>query len=319
MQKLSEMFSLVVLVAGDCVYLSRAENWEWKRGDCNVSRDYACQMDIVHDLTQLFPQCPYGYTFQNGDSCIKDVPEKVTWQQAKALCDCTKGEHLVSITTEAEFTYLLAMHGLVTGDKWLGLTNRNSASFYWTDSSAAFNFSKWQGSVPTGSDVCVATQLPEGTWVEVDCNSQEKSWCESPAYQPTKKQFCLQWDNMHQDLLDDNPNTCMDISTFEQFHKVVELNRDCLGSCSTEVRVAVTLSNAQTCAEVPLFHQSNSTCEWGPWEMCLMVSDHLQSSAQCELLCHCYNGDSHNCPLALRKRPSISYPVGYSVCEIMLL
>ena len=129
----------------------------------------------------------------------------------------------------------------------------------------------------------------------------------------------------HEELFDGNSSTCLDVSQVpelgmsEKAVPGVEINKDCLDKCSSEVHILVTVSNGQSCSMIPLYYQSMAQCGKMFWKGCHVAGDHVAAASQCELVCHYYNIDTQNCTFALWKKLTETYPVGYSLCDITLL
>jgi len=89
------------------------------------------------------------------------------------------GAHLVTITTSAEQTAVIAL-GSGT-ERWIGLFRNSGAavdtSYTWITGEGRNGFSAWSSGEPNSSGQCVRL-LATGLWADQDCTLSLASICE---------------------------------------------------------------------------------------------------------------------------------------------
>ena len=301
------------------MFLHFASGYKW-RSDFNKNkiRKFICQCDPDNmTLAELFPQCPYGYQYTYNNKCYGLLHQRVGWDDAEAMCQCT-GHHLVNVGNQEEYNFLVPYVYERNGRSWLGLRRQDNGSLVYSDG-GSYGFSPNNGSMGEGSgSPCVAIASGSyGQFKAINCGNNEWPLCEAPQYQPSKQAVCLEGHTDYSSLFDGNATTCKEPPQ-SGYYNLVEIKKECLNNCFNAVRVVVTLNNADSCSRIPIYYQDVLDCGKPYLMICDLVADHLAAFSQCELLCHCHNSTTQECNLFMKK-PANSMPVGYSLCEVNLV
>ena len=297
-----------------CVILKDHESWQWKDvADCTTKkRHFICESFSKSEaMTQMFPTCPYGYEYTLGNHCYGVRAPKETWIKAEEQCQCHPGGHLASVTSQQEQDFI----GKLTKWSFLGLTNQDTRNFTtWTDGYPV-NYTNWKDDTePTGGNLCALVRMGSGKWDGKSCYDKKRnSICKTHAFE-TKQKSCVKVKNIASVLVDGNSTSCLDLAEIEKQEMIeIGISKTCLNKCSSEVHILVTVSNTQSCSEIPIYYEMMSQCNTKLWKKCDVVGDHIVAASQCELVCHSYNTDSQDCALAMFQS------FGQSICEIILL
>ena len=298
--------------------------WILKNKNESTKRKFICQCDPDNmTLAELFPLCPYGYQYTYNNKCYGLLHQRVGWDDAEALCQCT-GHHLVNVGNQEEYDFLLPYIYGRNGRSWIGLRRQDNGSLVYSDG-GSFGFSPNPGSMGEGpgSPCFTIATGSDGIFKAYDCGIMEWPLCEAPQYQPSKQAVCLEGHTDYSSLFDGNATTCKKPPQ-SGYYNLVEIKKECLNNCFNEegyedaIRVVVTLDNADSCSGIPIYYQDVLDCGKPYLMICHLVADHLAAFSQCELLCHCHNSSTQECNLFMKK-PANSMPVGYSLCEVNLV
>ena len=293
------------------------DSLEWvSSSTSSQTRKYMCESDPNNKtLGELFPRCPYGYRHTFNNSCYRIYLEKILWDEAVEQCEC-QGARLTKVDSQEEFDFLRPEVNAKSGKSWVGLNRENNESHWaWLDGTT------YGTGVADESDKnlkCAAMSTQhDGGYHAQNCGSTRWfAFCEIPQYEPSKQAVCLEGDSGFSNLFDGDAATCEEPP--EKGFNFVEIKNDCLNNCSTEVRIVVTLDNADSCSWIPIYYEDMLDCGKPYWAMCPLVADHLSESSECEILCHCHNSTTENCNLMMKK-PAYPVPAGYSICEVNLV
>ena len=314
----------VAQAAGQVVFLHKGTGYTWVPSKSTPGKKFICQCDPDNvTLAELFPLCPYGYQYTYNNKCYGLLHQRVGWDDAEALCQCT-GHHLVNVGNQDEYDFLVPYVYERHGRSWIGLRRQDNGSLVYSDG-GSYGFSPNHGSMGEGPGspcVTIATGL-QGQFKAKNCGIMEWPLCEAPQYQPSKQAVCLEGHTDYSSLFDGNATTCKEPPQ-SGYYNLVEIKKECLNNCFNEegyedaVRVVVTLDNADSCYGIPIYYQDVLDCGKPYLMICDLVADHLAEFSQCELLCHCHNSTTQECNLFMKK-PTNSMPAGYSLCEVNLV
>ena len=141
------------------------------------NKDNNCDGQI--DENDVCP-CPYR-TFENKGYYFCGSAQK--WRIA--VDDCLViGATLVSISTEAENTFIAEQaNALTEGKWWIGLNDRDEEGEYIWESGTTFDFEAWNEGEPNnyeGSENCVEMYSNSGVWNDVRCRNEQGYICSNP-------------------------------------------------------------------------------------------------------------------------------------------
>ena len=229
---------------GVCVWLRSKPPRLWQvceQHQCDYLKPYICEADpdtSIHSKSpaELFPDCPYGYTHTYNNSCYNMSYGTVEdWFKAEETCQC-QGGHLASIHDEDEFQWMRKETTLISGNRWIGLTNYGNSyglDTYWSDGTPVV-LDKWNKAknnhfiTNATLDICAAT-VPywRGVWRRYPCTQPGvNAICEIPKYQPSKREFCLLKSHTdYTNLFDGNEGTCEQPIQFGLI-TLVEINQE---------------------------------------------------------------------------------------------
>ena len=289
----------------------------------NQERQYFCECDTNNrSLGDLFPLCPYGYQYTYNNSCYGYHEDMITWSDAKQKCRC-EGGHLVYIGNQEEFDFLSPLVVFRGKKSWIGLSRKSpSSNWTWSDDMSLEYEPGWkegERSAPAGKDCITMSGYHFGLYQAFDCTVKTYyPICEVQTYQPSKQAVCLEGNTNYTSLFDGDASTCREPPQ-HGFINLVEVKEECFNNCSSEeVRIVVTLNNADSCSGIPIYYEDVLDCDKPFLMICHLVADHLAAFSQCELLCHCHNSTTQECNLFMKK-PANSMPAGYSICEVNLV
>ena len=215
--------------------------------------------------------------------------------------------YLASVLDDEEAGFLGTIATQTGSKSWLGLTNQFNETFQWSDGSET-TFTNWQnGNEPTDPNTCALIKASfSEEWVSGKCGENRRFICKVPEYKPSKRELCVSFSNRFNFLCDGNFNSCVNLSQiYENRVNLIpefNINRRCLNKCSTEVRFIVTVSNANSCKDIPMYSKNQLDCGKPYWLRCHSVGDHLNATSQCEILCHC-RLTTENCTLTILFNP----------------
>jgi len=117
-----------------------------------------------------------------GSSCYVDVPNHVTWQDAKSQCEASLGGHLVTIGNQAEndFVWLDVMDSGDTGARWIGLHDEiTEGTWIWTTGEPLV-FVNWNTGEPnnSGNEDCAEFYYSSNDWNDEGCADSNAFICE---------------------------------------------------------------------------------------------------------------------------------------------
>ncbi|XP_064603723.1 C-type lectin domain family 17, member A-like [Liolophura sinensis] len=122
--------------------------------------------------------CPPDFVTLNG-GCYKYHQEKKTWMEAKTTCE-SESDHLVALTSLQEQNQIaIAIYGIRgAGVTFHGGGNDMDSDGIWEwPDGQPFDFSYWEGAVPTGG--CLVVPVYPGKWTTGNCASDMREFmCE---------------------------------------------------------------------------------------------------------------------------------------------
>ncbi|CAH1774399.1 unnamed protein product [Owenia fusiformis] len=170
----------------------------WNDVPCDTrSGGYICKKSIAeYPPTSVPPTvdgCPTDFQSAWDAYCYSLVTTPKTFTDADIHCTA-KGGKLVDILSLPEQEYISSELAFISGNIWIGLTNRGANStFYWT-SGRPVTYTNWHES-HTGNEVhsCVSARAtsPIGKWMDDDCSNRRGFICKkgrlgyTPAPPPT--------------------------------------------------------------------------------------------------------------------------------------
>ena len=299
------------------VYLDKTSmEWVTKNAVDNTNRNYMCESDPSNKtLGELFPLCPYGYRFSFNKTCYRIYDEHVIFDAAVEQCKC-QGGRLVKVDSQEEFDFLYPEVITKSKKSWVALHKRNQTDWTWLDGTVHSGMPSV--AVDPANHECATMSTYHPTMYNArNCETHAQyALCEIPQYEPSKQAVCLEGNTGYSNLFDGDAATCEEPP--QKGFNFVEIKNGCLNNCSTEVRIVVTLDNADSCSGLPIYYEDVLDCGKPYWSICPLVADHLSESSECEILCHCHNSTMENCNL-LMKKPTKAVPDGYSICEVNLV
>ena len=239
----------------------------------------------------------------------------MTWPKAEGQCQCHDGSHLASIHSDNE-TNFIGNLAIQLGTKlWFGITNEGNGTSNWSDGSSVI-FKNWEGSVD-GNGCGMMKNAFSGVWLLEDCDETEKSICKISEYSPSKKDYCLSFDLSSSFLFDANVDSCLDLSNEmnENLLPTFNIHSNCIDKCLTEVHLAVTIKNSDSCKNIHIFRKNQYKCGKPYWSRCYEVTDSPNTASQCEIICDCHPAMA-NCTLSILPSPFFD---NRKICEIDLL
>ncbi|XP_076467041.1 low affinity immunoglobulin epsilon Fc receptor-like [Babylonia areolata] len=129
-------------------------------------------------------ECPTGWT-AHGRSCYVFLPDRLTWLDAKVLCQSVHGD-IVEIETPGENSFvktLLNDHN--AANAWIGLQDFVvEGDFVWTSAGLSAEYTNWGPNEPdnynTGQD-CGVIAGSSGQWDDLECTGGLPVVCEMEA------------------------------------------------------------------------------------------------------------------------------------------
>ena len=257
--------------------------------------------------------------FHHNGHCYRIFLNHATWMKAESQCQCDGG-HLSSVLDDEEAGFLGNIATQTGSKSWLGLTYQFNETFQWSDGSET-TFTNWKnGNEPNEPNACALIKASfNEEWVSGKCVENRRFVCKVPEFKPSKRELCVSFSNRFNSLFDGNFNSCVNLSQiYENRANLIpefNINRSCLNKCSTEVRFIVTVRNAYSCKNIPMYSKIQLDCGLTYWMRCHSVGDHLNAASQCEILCH-YRLATENCTLTILYN---QFLYNRRICEINLL
>ncbi|XP_029941424.1 macrophage mannose receptor 1-like [Salarias fasciatus] len=178
----------------DCVQVVGYNFGQWNDEHCNVSRKFICK----HANPNPVPKCDLASGWmQHNSNCYKlNSDTRKSWTAARADCVLDGGD-LVSIASEAENQYVMAMMGEGHIDLWIGLSTlkctkiscqveAGNSDLSWSDSQPV-SYTHWAQGQPqidaqVGSCAAIVKDASDsfGNWTSHQCRFERPYMCKRP-------------------------------------------------------------------------------------------------------------------------------------------
>ncbi|XP_006636684.2 secretory phospholipase A2 receptor isoform X1 [Lepisosteus oculatus] len=162
---------------------------KWHSLHCRSALPYICKKNPnysrtaeLFDVWQYYPtECAPGWIPHNR-FCYKRQAEEQSWEDSLASCH-SLGANLISIHSLADVELSLNLFKNISeaeSDVWIGLNNRTSYTFQWSNGSPV-TFTNWYKYEPNISDdpgkLCVKAKKAVGNWQLASCAEKLPSVC----------------------------------------------------------------------------------------------------------------------------------------------
>ncbi|XP_064183474.1 secretory phospholipase A2 receptor [Anguilla rostrata] len=179
-----------------CGVYNSAAGHQWQSLNCESALPYICKKTPNDSRTaepfenwQYYRTvCAAGWVPHNR-FCYQVLPEPGSWEDSSASCQALRA-NLTSLHSLADMELLLTLlsnFSASTSAVWIGLNNRTSPAFEWSDGSPV-NFTPWHKREPNlrhnFTQFCVKANKDEGNWLLASCDERLPAVCRRPGLLP---------------------------------------------------------------------------------------------------------------------------------------
>ncbi|XP_035670035.1 uncharacterized protein LOC118411665 [Branchiostoma floridae] len=165
-------------------------NGQWDDDNCGMQHNYICEK-ANGTMTAAPPTAPWSGNCMSGwssygNKCFKIFDEQKTWTAARDVCrGVGPGMDLAAIENEFEQAFLTTQLYGMSGNLWIGLSQRSEpGQFLWT-SGHSVSYTNWAASEPGywlySDDSCVEMRTDYndvGLWDDVSCDAVRGFICQ---------------------------------------------------------------------------------------------------------------------------------------------
>ncbi|XP_036401571.1 secretory phospholipase A2 receptor [Megalops cyprinoides] len=179
-----------------CGVYNSVSGHQWQSLSCESALPYICKK-TPNDTRRAEPfenwqyyhtECAAGWTPHNR-FCYRVLPEPHSWEDSSAVCQ-SMGANLTSVCSLSEVELLIGLLSIFSGagsEVWIGLSNRTSPSFEWSDGSPV-TLTAWHRDEPNiwhgTTQLCVKAHVDEGNWLLASCDEKLPAVCRRPGLPP---------------------------------------------------------------------------------------------------------------------------------------
>ncbi|XP_066544721.1 secretory phospholipase A2 receptor isoform X2 [Amia ocellicauda] len=171
-----------------CGIYNSVKGHKWQSFQCESALPYICKKANStrkaepFDVWQYYPTvCDSGW-FPHNKFCYKIQHEELSWEDSLTSCH-SLGANLISLNSLADVELFLNLFKNISepeSDVWIGLNNRTSYVFEWSNGSPV-TFTNWHKYEPNITDdpaqLCVKAKKVEGNWQLASCAEKLPSVC----------------------------------------------------------------------------------------------------------------------------------------------
>jgi hypothetical protein len=146
--------------------------------DARVEAPADATVDAKVDATVDADPCPIGYAaIQGGEprSQYRFVTSSAGWLDAEADCEDDGLAHLVILDSDGERD---ALRGMISGDTWLGVTDRVSEGTFFKVTTGVASYLPWNGGEPNNQFGEDCVELAGGGFNDEGCDNDDVYVCE---------------------------------------------------------------------------------------------------------------------------------------------